>query len=72
MAAEREISLSDLTEAVTRSVLRAMAGQDEFKKSMGKDDAFIICEPILRFGGRFILGKGQLPSIIGQGGVVEQ
>jgi hypothetical protein len=67
MAAEKEIALSDLTEAITRSVLRAIAGQEDFKKNMGKEDVFIVCEPLLRFGGRFILGKGQIPSIIGQG-----
>jgi len=59
-----ESALSEITEAITASVLRAISSHDELRRHMANTDAVVIWEPIIRAGGRFILGRGQIQSIL--------
>ena len=62
--ASPEPTLSSLTEAITTSVLRAVASREEFKHAFGRGDGILVWEPIIRAGGRLILGKAQLQGLL--------
>jgi hypothetical protein len=61
-----EPNLSSLTEAITTSVLRAVASREEFRQNLGRGDGILVWEPIIRCGGRLILAKGQLQNVLNQ------
>lgn len=65
-AAVNEPSFSQLTEAITASVLRAVASREEFRKGLAREDAVLVWEPHIRFGGRLVLGRGELGKVLGQ------
>lgn len=59
-----ESALGPLAEAITTSVLRAVAARGEFGKFLERDDSIVIWEPIIRAGGRLILGRGALENLV--------
>jgi hypothetical protein len=63
--ASGRISVEDLAEAVTSGVLRAVERRVDIKAHLA-DRGSLIVNPIIRFGGPFLIGSAdQLQGIVG-------
>jgi hypothetical protein len=63
------ISLNDLTEAVTHSVLNALSRRIDIEKFIERDRV-VLFDPIITVGGKLALAKaGQLAGRGGAGGI---
>lgn len=57
-------AVGEMAEAITRSVLRAMASREEVQKILRFDDSFVLARPWIIHGGIFLYGRGQVQNVV--------
>ncbi len=66
MAQAESIQVADLATQIASALALAVERSDRLQKVLGSDDAVVIFNPIIRFGGLIAVARGGLGNVIQQ------